>query len=203
MIGARRQAGFFRFGRNCGNKIVPRRVWTRMDDHRQRFEALALPHIDAAYNLARWLSRSPADADDVVQEAMLRAFRAFDGFRGEDVRPWLLAIVRNCWRSRAADVRRRAHAPLPAEDDRPLAFDGPDPEAEAARASDRRRLDVLIAELPEDFREVLILREMEDMSYREIAAATGAPIGTVMSRLARARGLLKELWLARDSDAVR
>ena len=174
-----------------------------MVDHRQRFEALALPHVDAAYNLARWLSHSSADADDVVQDAMLRAFKAFDGVRGENVRPWLLAIVRNCWRNRAADARRRGHAPLPGDDERPVAFDGPDPEAEELRASDRRRLDTLIAELPEDFREVLILRDMEDMSYREIAEATGAPIGTVMSRLARARALLKESWLARDCDVVR
>jgi RNA polymerase sigma factor (sigma-70 family) len=174
-----------------------------MNDHRQRFEALALPHMDAAYNLARWLSRSPTDADDIVQEAMLRAFRAFDGFRGDSIRPWLLAIVRNCWRSSAAQTRARQHAPLPAEDDRPLAFDGPDPEAEALQASERRRLDAVIALLPDDFREVLILREMEDLSYREIAEATGAPIGTVMSRLARARAMLKEKWLAEECDALR
>jgi RNA polymerase sigma-70 factor (ECF subfamily) len=173
-----------------------------MSDPRQRFEALALPHMDAAYNLARWLARSPAEADDVVQDAMLRAFRAFDGFRGENVRPWLLAIVRNCWRTRAADVRRRGHAPLPADEDRPLVSEGPDPEAAAVRASERRRLDTVIAGLPEEFREVLILREMEDMSYREIATATGAPIGTVMSRLARARAMLKDQWLAEDCDAV-
>lgn len=166
-----------------------------MDDHRQRFEALALPHLDAAYSLARWLTRSSAEADDVVQDAMLRAFRAFDGFRGESVRPWLLAIVRNCWRTRAADVQRRGQTPLPSDDERPIASDGLDPEAEAVRASDRRRLDAVIAQLPEDFREVLILREIEDMSYREIAEVTGAPVGTVMSRLARARALLKDHWL--------
>lgn len=168
----------------------------------RRFERLALPHLDAAYNLARWLTRSPAEADDVVQDAMLRAFRAFDGFRGDSVRPWLLAIVRNCWRTRAADVRRRGHAPLPSDEEPPIVSDGPDPEAEAARASDRRRLDAVIAALPEDFREVLILREMEDMSYREIAEATGAPIGTVMSRLARARAMLKDQWLAEVGDVM-
>lgn len=173
-----------------------------MTTNRQRFEALALPHMDAAYNLARWLARSPAEAEDVVQDAMLRAFKAFDGWRGENVKPWLLAIVRNCWRSRAADAHRRAHAPLPDEDGQPLAFEGPDPEAEAVRLSDRRRLDAMIAALPPEFREVLILREMEDMSYREIAEATGAPIGTVMSRLARARASLKDQWLARDCDVL-
>ena len=174
-----------------------------MHDHRQRFQALALPHMDAAYNLARWLSRSPADAEDIAQDAMLRAFRAFEQFRGENIQPWLLAIVRNCWRTRAADAQRRRHAPLPEEDDQALAFDGPDPEAQASRSSDGRRLEAMIAALPEDFRTVLILREMEDMSYREIAEATGTPIGTVMSRLARARALLKDQWLAEDPHVVR
>jgi RNA polymerase sigma-70 factor (ECF subfamily) len=174
-----------------------------MHDHRPRFEALALPHMDAAYNLARWLSRSPADADDIVQEAMLRAFRAFGGFRGEDIRPWILAIVRNCWRDRAADTRRRGHAPLPEADDMALADDGPGPEALALQSAQSRRLAAMIAALPEDFRMVLVLREMEDLSYREIAEATGAPIGTVMSRLARARALLRNQWMAEDPDGVR
>ncbi len=174
-----------------------------MNDQRRRFEALALPHMDAAYNLARWLSRSPADADDIVQDAMLRAFRGFDSFRGENVRPWLLTIVRNCWRSSAAQDRRRGHAPLPGEDERPLVSDGPDPETDAMRAGERRRLGEAIAALPEEFREALVLREIEDMSYREIAQVTGAPIGTVMSRLARARALLKQRWMAEDPDAVR
>ena len=174
-----------------------------MDDQRRNFEATALPHMDAAYNLARWLSRSSADADDIVQDAMLRAFRGFGGFRGENVRPWLLAIVRNCWRSRAADTQRRRHTVLSAEDDRPLVADGPDPETEALRASESRRLAAVITGLPEDFREVLILREMEDMSYLEIAETTGVPIGTVMSRLARARAMLRDQWIAKDRDVVR
>jgi RNA polymerase sigma-70 factor (ECF subfamily) len=160
-----------------------------MDDRRRRFEAQALPHLDAAYNLARWLSRSPADADDIVQDAMLRAFRAFDGFRGGDARAWLLTIVRNCWRSAGAAARRRGHTGL--EDGIP--DEGPDPEELAVQAGHQRRLDAIIARLPEDFREVLILREMEDISYREIAEITGSPIGTVMSRLAWARALLRAL----------
>ena len=161
-----------------------------------------MPHMDAAYNLARWLSRSPTDAEDIVQDAMLRAFRAFDGYRGENIRPWLLTIVRNCWRNRAIEAHR-GHVPLPMEDDRALAFDGPDPETQALGASEGRRLEAVIASLPEDFRTVLILREMEEMTYREIAEATGAPIGTVMSRLARARALLKDQWLAEDTHVVR
>jgi RNA polymerase sigma-70 factor (ECF subfamily) len=167
-----------------------------MDDRRRRFEAQALPHLDAAYNLARWLSRSPTDAEDIVQDAMLRAFRAFDGFRGGDVRPWLLAIVRNCWRSAGRDTRRRGHTPLPEENAKPLVTEDADPEQAAMAASRRRRLDGMLKQLPEEFREVLILREMEDLSYREIAEITGVPIGTVMSRLARARAQLKEQWMA-------
>jgi RNA polymerase sigma-70 factor (ECF subfamily) len=159
-----------------------------MDDRRRRFEAQALPHLDAAYNLARWLARSPADADDIVQDAMLRAFRAFDGFRGGDARAWLLTIVRNCWISAGRATKRRGHTDL----DDAIADAGPDPEENAIQAGHRRQLEAMVARLPDDYREVLILREMEDMSYREIAEITGAPIGTVMSRLARARAMLRE-----------
>lgn len=151
-----------------------------------------MPHFDAAYNLARWLARSPSDADDIVQDAMLRAYRAFDGFRGSDVKPWLLTIVRNCWRNSGADTYRRAQVPLPVEDT--LVSDEAGPEARALQASDGRKLNEAIALLPDEFREVLILREMEDLSYREIAEVTGVPIGTVMSRLARGRALLKDKW---------
>src|SRR6185312_7308470 len=139
-----------------------------MDDRRRKFEAEALPHMDAAYNLARWLSRSATDAEDIVQDAMLRAFRGYDGFRGGAVKPWLLAIVRNCWRDAAADKRRRKHEPLPGDAGRELAAEGPTPEVAAVRASEGRKLDAAIAALPEEFREALILREMEEMSYREI-----------------------------------
>ncbi|HSS13575.1 MAG TPA: sigma-70 family RNA polymerase sigma factor [Rhizomicrobium sp.] len=160
-----------------------------MDDRRQRFETLALPHMDAAYNLARWLSRSPVEADDIVQDAMLRAFRAFDGFRGGDIKAWLLTIVRNCWLSTIAGSRRRTHASL---EDQELPATDASPEETAIQAGTQRRMDLLIAQLAPEFREVLILREMEDLSYREIAEITGTPIGTVMSRLARARTQLRE-----------
>jgi RNA polymerase sigma-70 factor (ECF subfamily) len=167
-----------------------------MSDHRRTFEALALPHLDAAYNLARWLSASSSEAEDIVQDAMLRAFRGFDRFRGEDIRPWILAIVRNCWRSRAAASGRRRHADL--ADAEALPHEGADPEAQAVEASEAQRLHAAIARLPEEFRTVLVLREMEDLSYREIAEAVDAPIGTVMSRLARARAALKKAWLAEE-----
>ena len=162
-----------------------------MDEKRRRFEALAMPHLDAAYNLARWLTKGSAEADDIVQEAMLRAFRSFDGFRGDAVKPWLLAIVRNCHLSALEQKKRHAAAPLEEEGESTLAADGPDPEARAMQAGEGRRLDRAIAALPAEFREVVILRELEEMSYRDIAAAAGIPIGTVMSRLARARALLK------------
>jgi RNA polymerase sigma-70 factor (ECF subfamily) len=157
-----------------------------------------LPHLDAAYRFARWLSRVPGDADDVVQEAILRAFRGFDALRGSDVRPWLLAIVRNCHLTALKQQQRRAFVPLPEEHD---AADGhamvattPDPEDSSIRRDDRRLLDRLLESLPEEHREVLVLREIEELDYREIAAVTNVPIGTVMSRLARARAALKARW---------
>ena len=146
-----------------------------------------MPHLDAAYNLARWLARG--DADDIVQEAMLRAFKSFDGFRGEAVKPWLLAIVRNCHLT--ALERKKRHAAAPLDEAGEIESPEPTPESDAVNKGAGRALDRAIAAMPEEFREVVLLRELEDMSYREIAAATGAPIGTVMSRLARGRALLK------------
>jgi RNA polymerase sigma factor (sigma-70 family) len=158
-----------------------------------------LPHLDAAYNLARWLSA--AEADDVTQEAMLRAFRGFDGFRGSDARPWLLAIVRNCHYTAAGRRARLRAVPLPEEET--LAADVPDPEASAIEADEARKVNLAIEALPDEFREVLVLRELENMSYREIAAVTGAPMGTVMSRLARARTLLRQSWRLRVKESAR
>jgi RNA polymerase sigma-70 factor (ECF subfamily) len=166
-----------------------------MNDKRGRFEAEVLPHLDAAYRLARWLSRSPADADDTVQEAMVRAFRAFDALRGSDVKPWLLAIVRNCHATALKQQQRRAFVPLPEEHDAQhgcaMIATTPDPESVAIRRDEERTLHRLMSALPQEHREVLMLREIEDMDYREIAALTNVPIGTVMSRLARARAALK------------
>jgi RNA polymerase sigma-70 factor (ECF subfamily) len=179
-----------------------------MDDRRRRFEAQVLPHLDAAYRFARWLARSPDDADDVVQEAVLRAYRSFDTLRGSDVKAWLLTIVRNCHLTALRQQQRRAQVPLPEEDD---AQDGhaliaatPDPESASISRDEEHTLERLIAGLPDDYREVLILREIEDMRYREIAAVTNLPMGTVMSRLARARSALKEHWLqaTREPHAV-
>src|ERR1700686_636040 len=144
-----------------------------MDEKRARFEAEVLPHLDAAYRFARWLSYAPGDADDVVQEAILRAFRGFDALRGSDVKAWLLAIVRNCHSTALKQQQRRAFVPLPEEHD---AQDGyamiattPDPESVSIRRDDQRTLERLMSALPEEHREVLVLREIEDMDYREIA----------------------------------
>ncbi|MFI4888914.1 MAG: sigma-70 family RNA polymerase sigma factor [Steroidobacterales bacterium] len=181
-----------------------------MDDRRRRFEVLVLPHLDAAYRFARWLSRAPGDADDIVQEAILRAFRGFDALRGSDVKAWLLTIVRNCHLTALKQQQRRAFVPLPEEHD---AQDGhamiattPGPESASVRQDEQRTLERLMSALPEQHREVLVLREIEEMDYREIAAVTNVPIGTVMSRLARARTALRARWLQeteRDSHAVR
>jgi RNA polymerase sigma-70 factor (ECF subfamily) len=162
-----------------------------LSEQKERFERLVLPHLDAAYNLARWLTRNDHDAQDVVQEAVLRAYRFFDGLRGE-ARPWLLAIVRN---SCLTWLQVNRPADLAGFDDRaaePRALEEDGPEAQFARKFDRRMLNEALAALPAQFREVLILRELEDLSYKEIARITDVPIGTVMSRLARARRLLAE-----------
>lgn len=163
----------------------------------QRFETAVLPHLDAAYNLARWLTRSPDEAVDIVQEATLRAWRYFGGFRGGDARPWFLRIVRNAVlsaRERHGGANVVPFSALEREDgSSPLddiAAPGDDPEGALLCLEDRAVVDRLLDRLPATFREVLVLRELEELSYREIAEVVQAPIGTVMSRLARARQLL-------------
>jgi RNA polymerase sigma-70 factor (ECF subfamily) len=170
-----------------------------MDEKKARFEAEVLPHLDAAYRFARWLSFAPGDADDVVQEAVLRAYRAFDSLRGSDVKAWLLTIVRNCHSTAAKQQQRRAHVPLPEENDEQdgcaMTSTTPNPEDASILRDEQRTLDRLLATLPEEHRTVLMLREIEEMDYREIAEITQVPIGTVMSRLARSRAALKTRWL--------
>jgi RNA polymerase sigma-70 factor (ECF subfamily) len=150
----------------------------------ERYRAVMLPHIDAVYGFARWLTRDPDVAQDVAQEAMLRALRYFNAFRGGEPRPWLLGIVRNTW----TDMRAKSglnDRPLEEIEDR--AFDGPDPEQEAVAGDRRRHVAAALAALPAEAREILVLREVEDLPYKDIASVLGLPIGTVMSRLARAR----------------
>jgi RNA polymerase sigma factor (sigma-70 family) len=169
-----------------------------MDDKRRRFEAQVLPHLDSAYRFARWLASTPSDADDAVQEAILRAFRAFDALRGSDVKAWLLTIVRNCHSTARVQEQRRAFVPLPEDDDArdadAMIATAADPESASIRRDEARTLDRLLSALSAEHREVLVLRELEDMDYRQIAAVTNVPIGTVMSRLTRARSALKVLW---------
>ena len=164
-----------------------------------RFEQLILPHLDAAYNLARWLTRNTHDAEDVVQDACVRALKYLGAFHGTDARAWFLAIVRNAcydWfgRNRPAEI-----APGDATDVIDLAVDPAaiTPEQALLRNAETQALADAIAALPVGFREVLVLRELEELSYKEIARIVDIPIGTVMSRLARARGLLQRSPLLR------
>ena len=154
-----------------------------------------MPHLDAAYRYARWLSRVPGDADDVVQEAFLRAFRGFNGLRDAKAKAWLMTIVKNCHETARRKQQRHVYVPLPEEFDAEVGdaviATTPDPESTSIRLDEGRTLDRLMSYLPEEHREVLVLREIEEMGYREIADVTNVPIGTVMSRLARARAALK------------
>ncbi len=164
--------------------------------NRQAFEALVLPHLDAAYNLARWLLRNDQAAEDAVQDAALRAMRYIDSLRGADARPWLLGIVRNTCFSAMERVR---NAPQQVDFDEAeyeaALFDGAqagtDPAAELQRRNVRREVDAAIRALSPPLREVIVLREFEDLDYAQIASIAGVPIGTVMSRLARAREKLR------------
>jgi len=175
-----------------------------MDGKRARFEAQVLPHLDAAYRLAVGLTRLAADAEDLVQEAVVRAYRGFDALRANEARPWLLTIVRNCYLTARSQQQRRALVPLPDDEEGDISeamiATGPGPEAATITADEGRALGHSLARLSGEHREILIFREIEDMSYREISTVTGLPIGTVMSRLARARVALKELWLADHRD---
>lgn len=164
----------------------------------RRFETLFASHLDAAYDFARWLTRNDRNAEDVVQEACLRAFKSIDGFRGDNGRAWLLAIVRNTYYTwfRKHQVEALVvpfDEDLLSDDDLDGGGPGPDSIEQVLQRGDARRLvNEAIEQLPEAFREVVVLRELEDLSYKEIAAVAGIPLGTVMSRLARARKLLLE-----------
>ncbi len=159
------------------------------------FDESLWPHLRAAYNLARWLVRNDHDAEEVVQESFLKAFQAVSSFRGTDPRVWLLSIVRN---TALNLLRRRRTGPEVAwNDGMPGPVDtGADPEKSLIRESRREQIRAAIEQLPAEFREALVLREIEGLSYKEIAAVSNTPIGTVMSRLARARGMLVRQLIA-------
>ncbi len=166
---------------------------------RERFEVLVLPHLDAAHNLARWLVRRDAEAEDLAQEAMLRAYRFFGGFRGGDPRAWLLRIVRNVCYTWLESARGNPTAEF---DEAVHGAADDTPESLAIAAADRERLTRALEGLPARFREVLVLRELEGCSYKEIAEITSSPIGTVMSSLSRARRRLEQALRAEGPGEV-
>jgi RNA polymerase sigma-70 factor (ECF subfamily) len=168
-----------------------------------RFEALVLPHLNAAYNMARWMTRNTSDAEDITQEAMLRAFRFFDTFRGENGRVWLMTIVRNTcltW------IRRQLPQQNSAEYDERLHSDleaSLTPESEYLRQATGEQVRRAIEHLPPEYREVVLMRELEQMSYKEIAVVTQSPLGTIMSRISRGRSMLRQLIAAQRRAEVK
>ena len=203
-------------GRAAAHDRPVRMVATRpvavsaMDPARSaRFHSLMIPQFDAAYNFARYLSRDVDAADDIVQEAFLRAYRNFDGYLGGDARAWIFAIVRNCYHAwlQERGRKRRFEAALPEasrDEDGEWAGEIPSgddtPEDILIRTSDSERVRSIIQGLPVDLREILVLRELEQLSYRQIADVIEVPIGTVMSRLARARREFGKCWRGADDD---
>jgi RNA polymerase sigma-70 factor (ECF subfamily) len=175
----------------------------------RRFRDAALPHLDDLYTLARYLMRNATDAEDAVQECYLRALRHFDSYRGPAMKPWLLAILRNVCK---AEFARRGKDEIPTDfaQDESVAEDMPmwqepqaSPEKLILRQQDSATIRRLVAELPEPFRETIVLREVNDLSYQEIAEVAGVPVGTVMSRLARARAMLRSAWNAAETATSR
>lgn len=171
----------------------------------RRFREAALPYLDDVYTLARYLLRNPTDAEDAVQECYLRAYKHYDSYRGPAIKPWLFAILRNVCR---AEFARRAVAPISAIEDvpesaeqAPLWHEAEEtPEAQLVRRLDSDTIRRLVAALAEPFRETFVLREIQNLSYREIAKVAEVPVGTVMSRLARARAMLRSAWLAEEEQ---
>jgi RNA polymerase sigma factor (sigma-70 family) len=181
---------------------VARSRLTGANDLHVRFQQEIVPHLDAAYNFARFLSRNPDAAQDIVQEAFLRAYRGFDGYQGGDARAWIFTIVRNCYYNWLIDRRRKARMEIDVHrsddsgefsiDDVPSEEDTPD--MALLRSSEASTVRLVLNKLPRSLREVLVLRELEGLSYRQIAETVAMPIGTVMSRLARARTLFESAW---------
>src|SRR6516225_6660096 len=174
----------------------------------RRFRDAALPHLDEVYTLARYLMRNTSDAEDAVQECYLRALRHFDSYRGPAMKPWLLAILRNVCN---AEFARRSKEEVPTDyssdespaEEMPMWQEPqPSPEKMMVRQQDSATIRRLVAGLPEPFREAIVLREMNNLSYQEIAQVAGVPVGTVMSRLARARAMLRAAWNEAEDATV-
>ena len=193
------------FSAKAGQKAMPVNSSDDDPEKARRFRDAALPHLDDVYTLARYLLRDAADAEDAVQECYLRALRHFDSYRGPAMKPWLFAILRNVCR---AEFARRASSQTAPIDDvpddaeqTPLWHEAQEtPEAQMLHRWDSTTIGRLVAALAEPFRETLVLREIHDLSYREIADIVGAPVGTVMSRLARARAMLRSAWMAEEEQ---
>lgn len=175
-------------------------------DKQKTFDAVVMPHLDAAFNLARWLARNDADAQDIAQEALLRAFKFFNGFHGDDGKSWLLAIVRNTFYTWLQKQHgRRSEEPFDENihgDDPALVDTLPNnnPEVLLMQRASKRIIDSALERLPVECREIIVLRELEDLSYKEIADIVAIPIGTVMSRLSRARKLLRDQLERQHAD---
>jgi len=202
MPGRRSQAGR---APTCSNQAGPTTMPVNAanddPDKARRFRDAALPYLDDVYTLARYLLRDANDAEDAVQECFLRALKHFDSYRGPAMKPWLFAILRNVCR---AEYARRASSPTAAIEDvadsaeqTPLWSEAPDtPETQLLRGADASTIRRLVNALAEPFKETFVLREIQNLSYREIAGVAEVPVGTVMSRLARARAMLRSAWLA-------
>ena len=184
---------------------MPPRASEENPEKARRFREAALPYLNDAYTLARYLLRNQTDAEDAVQECYLRAFKHFDSYRGPAMKPWLFAILRNVCR---AEYARRSSTPTSTIDDvpesaeqTPLWHEAQEtPETQLVRAKDSDTIRRMVAALTEPFRETFVLREIENLSYREIADVAAVPVGTVMSRLARARAMLRSAWLAEQEQ---
>jgi RNA polymerase sigma factor (sigma-70 family) len=185
----------------AGQEAKPVSTSNEDPDKARRFREAALPYLDDVYTLARYLLRDAGDAEDAVQECYLRALKHFHTYRGPAMKPWLFAILRNVCR---AEYARRASAPSTTLDDTPETAEQPPmwheeqqtPESAVLKDRDAVTVRKLVDALTEPFKETFVLREINNLSYREIAQAVGAPVGTVMSRLARARAMLRSAWLA-------
>src|SRR5471030_364605 len=193
------------FSTKAGPSAMPVKAANDDPERARRFRDAALPHLDDVYTLARYLLREPTDAEDAVQECYLRALKHFDSYRGPAMKPWLLAILRNVCH---AEFARRATSPTAAVDDLPDSAEQTPlwreaqetPETQMLRQRDATAIRQLVTALEEPFRETFVLREIQNLSYREIADIVAAPVGTVMSRLARARAMLRSAWTAEQEQ---
>jgi len=189
----------------AGPRAMPVNAANDDPEKARRFRDAALPYLDDVYTLARYLLRDATDAEDAVQECFLRALKHFDSYRGPAIKPWLFAILRNVCR---AEFARRASSPTDAIEDvaddagqTPLWNEAQEtPEAQMLRQRDATTIRRLVSALAEPFRETFVLREIHNLSYREIADIAEVPVGTVMSRLARARAMLRSAWMAEEEQ---